>query len=62
MSSRKRLADECLKRAMMAYKQGEHARQYGQAERVAYLLGVEQAYTATYYQILSNTFGPEEKE
>lgn len=60
MSSRKRLAEECLKRARMAYEQGKHARMHKDAERVAYLLGVEQAYTATYYQILSNTFGPEE--
>ena len=62
MTTRKRLAEECLKRAKMAYEQGEHARKHGDAERVAYLLGVEHAYTATYYQILSNTFGPEGKE
>lgn len=61
MTSRKRLADECLRRAKMAYDQGKHARLYKDEVRAAYLLGVEQAYTATYYQILSNTFGPEEK-
>lgn len=61
MTTRKRLAEECLKRARMAYEQGEHARRYKDEVRAAYLLGVEHAYTATYYQILSNTFGPEEK-
>ena len=60
MSSRKRLAEECLKRAKMAYEQGEQARRRKDEAHVAYLLGVEHAYTATYYQILSNTFGPEE--
>jgi hypothetical protein len=44
----------------MAYEQGEQARRRKDEAHVAYLLGVEHAYTATYYQILSNTFGPEE--
>lgn len=60
MTTRKRLAEECLKRAKMAYDQGKHARRHKDAERAAYLLGIEHAYTATYYQILSHTFGPED--
>lgn len=60
MKSRKRLAEECLKRAKMAYEQGKHARLHKDEGRVAYLLGIEHAYTAAYCQILSNTFGPED--
>lgn len=50
---------ECMRRSKRANEGETEARLRGETEYAAYLLGVEHAYTAAYYQLLNRSFTEE---